>query len=92
MYKKKVATERKICGIYQTVSSAIPPDEARNQMLLRCYFRVTFDFDLNAVFNPGCYIASENGQKRPNFGGDFLFVFPCGKAATSEYSGNFGRC
>lgn len=43
-------------------------------MLLSCYFRVTFDLDLNAVFNPRCYIASENGQKRLNFGGDFLCV------------------
>lgn len=42
-------------------------------MLLQRYFRVTFEQDLNAVFDPGCYIASENGQKRPNFGG---FLMP----------------
>lgn len=54
------------------VSSTIPPDAPRNQMLLRRYFRVTFEQELNAVFDPQCYIASENGQKRPNFGGDFL--------------------
>lgn len=54
----------------------MPPDAARNEMLLQCYIRVTFGNSLNAVFNPQCYIATENGQKRPNFGGDFCVYLP----------------
>lgn len=47
-------------------------------MLLRRYFRVTLEHDLNAAFELWCYIASENGQKRPNFGG-FLMSASVGR-------------
>lgn len=42
------------------------------------YLRVTFEPDLNAVFDLRCYIASENGQKRSNFGG-FLISATVGR-------------
>lgn len=67
----------------------MPPDAARNEMLLQCYIRVTFGNSLNAVFNPQCYIATENGQKRPNFGGDFCAYTSFGMAVPCNYSRDF---
>jgi len=45
---------------------------------------------LNAVFEPQCYIATENGQKRPNFGGGFFRRFLFENTAASKYGGYFG--
>lgn len=67
----------------------MPPDAARNEMLLQCYIRVTFGNSLNAVFNPQCYIATENGQKRPNFGGDFCAYTFFGMAVLCNYRPDF---
>lgn len=69
----------------------MPPDALRNQMLLRRYFCVTFNADLNAVFEPICYIATENGQKRPNFGGDVFMRISYESLTICDYSRYFLR-
>lgn len=85
MYKRKSSSRVMNYGIYQRVRRAAPPDAARNQMLLSCYFSP----GLNAAFKTECYIAAENGRERPNFGGDFSCVQSCEKAAACEYTHDF---